>query len=398
MTGGKKMRVKVHKEENFRNVQLKEEEEEDEGEGLVEQQEQQYQQQTVLIDSFGRIARKLRISVTDRCNMQCMYCMPHGNVQWFKQKDVLDYNEITRLVSILAGAGIEKLRLTGGEPLLRPKLEDLIISLAKISGIKSISITTNGLLLEKNKAKQLKDAGLGSVNISLDSFKSDRFRKITGIDGVNKVIDAIDAAYNVGLKIKINTVIIRGWNEDEIVDFAKFARTSGHTVRFIEFMPLDGSGIWQPDLVYSKKEMVEIIIKSIGKITPLTNFSNNDKNNNDSNDNDSNNNNNNAYCADPATLYSFDDGKGTIGFIPSITEPFCGNCDRVRLTSDGRLLTCLFEKPGYDLRSMLRSGKSDNYIKKQLVEDVRKKPEGIIKIIKTKTLRPSLNLMHTIGG
>jgi cyclic pyranopterin phosphate synthase len=358
------MRVKVHKEENFRNVQLK--------------------------DSFGRIARKLRISVTDRCNMQCMYCMPHGNVQWFKQKDILDYNEITRLVSILAGAGIEKLRLTGGEPLLRPKLEDLIISLAKISGIKSISITTNGLLLE-NKAKQLKDAGLGSVNISLDSFKSDRFRKITGMDGINKVIDAIDAAYNVGLKIKINTVIIRGWNEDEIVDFAKFARTSGHTVRFIEFMPLDGSGIWQPDLVYSKKEMVEIIIKSIGKITPLTNY------NNDSNDDDGNNN-NNVYCADPATLYSFDDGKGTIGFIPSITEPFCGNCDRVRLTSDGRLLTCLFEKPGYDLRSMLRSGKSDNYIKKQLVEDVRKKPEGIIKIIKTKTLRPSLNLMHTIGG
>jgi cyclic pyranopterin phosphate synthase len=401
MAGGKKMRIKeeVHKEESCRNVQLKEEKE-DEGEGLVGRQEQQ-QQQTVLIDSFGRIARKLRISVTDRCNMQCMYCMPHGNVQWFKQKDVLDYNEITRLVSILAGAGIEKLRLTGGEPLLRPKLEDLIISLAKISGIKSISITTNGLLLE-NKAKQLKDAGLGSANISLDSFKRDRFRKITGIDGVNKVIDAIDAAYNVGLKIKINTVIIRGWNEDEIVDFAKFARTSGHTVRFIEFMPLDGSGIWQPDLVYSKKEMIEIIIKHIGKITPLPNFSNNDKNNNNnSNDNgssSSNNNNNNVYGADPATLYSFDDGKGTIGFIPSITEPFCGNCDRVRLTSDGRLLTCLFEKPGYDLRSMLRSGKSDNYIKKQLVEDVRKKPEGIIKIIKTKTLRPSLNLMHTIGG
>jgi cyclic pyranopterin phosphate synthase len=372
-----RVKVKVNEEENYRNVELKEEE-----------QEQQQQQQTVLIDSFGRIARKLRISVTDRCNMQCMYCMPQGNVQWFKEEAVLDYDEITRLVSILADLGIEKIRLTGGEPLLRPKLEDLIISLAKISGIRSISMTTNGLLLE-NKVKQLKDAGLESVNISLDSFRGDRFKAITGIDGFNKVIEGIDAAYSVGLKIKINTVIIRGWNEDEIVDFAKFARNSGHTVRFIEFMPLDGSGIWQPDLVYSKKEMVEIIIKNIGKITPLNNFCNNENNNNS---------NNNVHGADPATLYSFADGKGTIGFIPSITEPFCSNCDRVRLTSDGRLLTCLFEKPGYDLRSMLRSGKSEYYIKKQLVEDVRKKPEGIINIIRTKTLKPSLNLMHTIGG
>jgi cyclic pyranopterin phosphate synthase len=223
------------------------------------------------------------------------------------------------------------------------------------------------------------------VNISLDSFRANRFKAITGTDSLDKVIDAIEAADRVGLKVKINTVVIRGWNEDEIVDFANFARNTGHTVRFIEFMPLDGSGIWQPDLVYSKKEMIELIIRNIGKIMPL-------------NDNYGGSTNSNIYSSDPATPYSFVDGKGTIGFIPSITEPFCGNCDRVRLTSDGRLLTCLFEKSGYDLRGMLRSRKSDYIIKKQLIEDIRKKPEGIIKMIKTKALKPSLNLMHTIGG
>jgi cyclic pyranopterin phosphate synthase len=155
-------------------------------------------------------------------------------------------------------------------------------------------------------------------------------------------------------------------------------------------MPLDGSGIWQPNLVFSKKEIVEIIIKNISEIVPLGNYHNN---NNDDDDNS-----NIPDNTDPAMLYSFVDGKGTIGFIPSITEPFCGNCDRIRLTSDGRLLTCLFENPGYDLRSMLRSGKPEYYIKKQLIENIKKKPEGIIKSIKTKTLKPSLNAMHKIGG
>lgn len=344
--------------------------------------------QTILIDRFGRIAKKLRISVTDRCNMQCMYCMPRGKVQWFNKEDVLDYHEISRIVSILADLGIERIRLTGGEPLLRPKLEDLIVLLSKLTGIKSISMTTNGILLE-NKVKLLRNAGLDSVNISLDSFRDGRFKAITGLDGFHKVIHAIEASDKVGLKVKINTVIIRGWNEDEIVDFANFARNTGHTVRFIEFMPLDGSGIWQPNLVYTKRETMEIIIRNIGKIKPL---------NPDNSLGDNGDGINDFSTGDPAKLYSFADGKGTIGFIPSITEPFCGNCDRVRLTSDGRLLTCLFEKPGHDIRTMLRSRKPDYYIKKQLVKSVRKKPEGIIKIIKTKTLKPSLNLMHTIGG
>jgi cyclic pyranopterin phosphate synthase len=340
-------------------------------------------EKNILIDSLGRIARKLRVSVTDRCNMRCMYCMPQDKVQWFNEKDVLDFDEITRLVSILADLGIERIRLTGGEPLLRPKLEDLIISLGKINSIKSMSMTTNVLQLAY-KAKQLRDAGLESVNISLDTFRRDRFKMITGIDGLSEVIDAIDVADHVGLKVKINTVVVRGWNDDEIVDFANFARDTGQIVRFIEFMPLDGSGIWQPNLVFSKKEMIKKITDNMIKIEPL--------------DNSHINNDRNTHSTDPAMLYSFIDDKGTIGFIPSITEPFCGNCDRIRLTSDGRLLTCLFENPGYELTSMLRSGKSEYYIKKQIIEDLKKKPEGIIKIIKTNSLKPSLNLMHTIGG
>jgi GTP 3',8-cyclase len=216
--------------------------------------------------------------------MQCMYCMPQGKVQWFNEEDVLDYDEITRLVSILADLGIERIRLTGGEPLLRPKLENLIISLAEINGIKSISMTTNGLLL-RDKIKHLRDAGLESVNISLDTFRPDRFKVITGLDSFNKVIDAIEAADSIGLKVKINTVVVRGWNADEIVDFANFARNTGHTVRFIEFMPLDGSGIWQPNLVYSKKEMIDVIIRDLGNITPLNHTANSYLNDSDGGNN-----------------------------------------------------------------------------------------------------------------
>lgn len=353
----------------------------------------------VLIDNFGRIAKKLRISVTDRCNMRCMYCMPRGKVRWFNEYNILDYREISRLVSILADLGIERIRLTGGEPLLRPNLENLLVALTKIEGIKSISMTTNGLLFGE-KARVLKAAGLEGVNISLDTFRPSRFKEITGINGFNKVIEAISAAERAGLNVKINTVVIRGWNDDEIVDFANFARDTGHIVRFIEFMPLDGSGIWQSNLVYTKREMIDLITRNLGEVTPLNNTSNCGPNNINSIDHGNNSTEyyNQNHKSDPATLFSFFDGRGTIGFISSMTEPFCASCDRMRLTSDGRLLTCLYENPGYDLRNMLRSGKPNYYIKKKIAENVMKKPEGIIKIIKTNALKSSLNLMHTIGG
>jgi GTP 3',8-cyclase len=331
--------------------------------------------QNELIDGYGRIGRKLRLSVTDRCNMRCIYCMPDNNNEWFEQHNILSYEEIIRLTAVFVSLGIEKLRITGGEPTVRYKIETLIGALSNIRGIKSIDMTTNGLLLS-DKVKELKQAGLDGVNISLDTFRADRFKAIAGVDGLDRVLTSIKAADNVGLKVKINAVVIRGWNDDEVVDFARFARATGYTVRFIEFMPLDGTGIWTPDLVFSKREMIQRINKNVKELVPL--------------------NNNNS---EPATLYSFADSEGTLGFIPSMTEPFCNKCDRLRLTSDGRFLTCLFEDPGYDLKQLLRNRKSDDdAIRKYILQCTKKKPEGIVSIIRTNKLRPALNIMHRIGG
>ena len=328
-----------------------------------------------LKDNYGRIAKKLRISVTDRCNMKCGYCMPKNNTKWFDDNEVLTFDEIVRLSSILAGLGIEKIRITGGEPLVRPSIENLIKSITKIHHIKSVGLTTNGLLLLE-KVKVLKSSGLESVNISLDSFKEDRFRMMTGINGLSKVINSIHKARDAGFNVKINVVVVRGWNDDEIVEFANFARRTGITVRFIEFMPLDGTGVWRSDLVFSKKEMVEKLESNIEKMFPVLG----------------------QDISAPAKLYSFSDGEGTIGFIPSVTEPFCDECDRIRLTSDGRFLTCLFESPGYDIKKDLREGASDRELSQCFVNCIAMKQEGIVRLIRINGLKPKLNLMHTIGG
>ena len=301
--------------------------------------------------------------------------MPSNNTDWFEQDNILSYEEIIRLVTLFVGLGIEKIRVTGGEPTVRPKIESLIQALSKINGIKSISMTTNGLLLQE-KIQQLKAAGLGSVNISLDTFRADRFKSMCGIDGVAKTLTSIRTAYDAGLKVKLNTVIMRGWNDDEVEDFAIFARDTGLIVKFIEFMPLDGTGIWAPNLVFSKREMMERINNNVEELVPL----HNDK-------------------SETAMLYSFADGKGTVGFIPSMTQPFCAYCDRIRITSDGRFLTCLFENPGYDLKGLLRNMRyNDDSIRKYIRQCIRKKPEGIINIIRTKALKPRINVMHRIGG
>jgi cyclic pyranopterin phosphate synthase len=330
---------------------------------------------TKLIDNYGRIAKKLRVSVTDRCNMRCGYCMPKNNTKWFNSSEILSFEEIIRLSSIFANLGVEKIRITGGEPLVRPLIENLIKSIAKIPHIKSIGLTTNGLLLS-DKVKELKSSGLTSVNISLDSFKEDRFKMMTGINGLDKVISSIQKAKDAGFDVKINTVVLRGWNDDEVVEFAKFARHTGITVRFIEFMPLDGTGIWRSDLVFSKKEMIEKLESNIGKVFPIIE----------------------QEKSAPAKLYSFSDAIGTVGFIPSVTEPFCNQCDRIRLTSDGRFLTCLFETPGYDIKSYLRRGASDEGLSQCLIHCMTMKQEGIVSLIRINGLKPKLNLMHTIGG
>lgn len=333
---------------------------------------------TNLKDSYNRIARKLRISLTDKCNMKCIYCMPTGNIKWINNKEILNFTEITRIVSILAELGITKIRLTGGEPLLRPSLDTLIRDLIKIENIETISMTTNGFLLEEN-INQLKLAGLNSLNISLDTFKEERFRTLNGISNLNKVLRGIRKARELGIKIKINTVIIRDWNDDEIINFVKFARDMDLTVRFIEFMPLDGSGIWNYNLVMPKREIIKIIESNFQNVITL------DKNN--------------YSASDPATIYNFEDKIGKIGFISSITEPFCSKCDRIRLTSDGRLLNCLFEKEGYDLKQMIRNTKAtDQELRKYIINCYKMKPEGIIELIRINHLRPTLNLMHTIGG
>jgi GTP 3',8-cyclase len=328
-----------------------------------------------LIDNYGRIAKKLRISVTDKCNMRCRYCMPKNNTKWFDSTEVLSFEEIIRLSSILANLGAEKIRITGGEPLVRPLIENLIKSIAKIPHIKNIGLTTNGLLLLE-RVEKLKSSGLNSVNISLDSFKEDRFKMMTGINGLGKVISSIQKAREAGFDVKINTVVIRGWNDDEVVEFANFARRTGITVRFIEFMPLDGTGIWRSDLVFSKKEMIEKLESGIGEVSPVLE----------------------QQISAPAKLYSFSDGIGTVGFIPSVTEPFCNQCDRIRLTSDGRFLTCLFENPGYDIKSYLRRGASDEELSQCLIQCMTMKQEGIVSLIRINGLKPKLNLMHTIGG
>ena len=328
-----------------------------------------------LIDNYGRIAKKLRVSVTDRCNMRCGYCMPKNNTKWFDSTEVLSFEEIIRLSSIFANLGVEKIRITGGEPLVRPLIENLIKSIAKIPHIKSIGLTTNGLLLS-DSVKKLKSSGLNSVNISLDSFKEDRFKMMTGINGLDKVLSSIQKAKDAGLDVKINTVVVRGWNDDEVVEFANFARHTGITVRFIEFMPLDGTGIWRSDLVFSKKEMIEKLESNIGKVFPVLE----------------------QEISAPAKLYSFSDRIGTVGFIPSVSEPFCNQCDRIRLTSDGRFLTCLFESPGYDIKSYLRRGASDEELSQCLIHCMTVKPEGIVSLIRINGLKPKLNLMHTIGG
>jgi GTP 3',8-cyclase len=328
-----------------------------------------------LIDNYGRIAKKLRVSVTDRCNMRCGYCMPKNNTKWFDSTEVLSFEEIIRLSSIFANLGIEKIRITGGEPLVRPLIENLIKSIAKIPHIKSIGLTTNGLLLS-DRVKKLKSSGLNSVNISLDSFKEDRFKMMTGINGLGKVISSIQKARDAGFDVKINTVVVRGWNDDEVVEFANFARRTDITVRFIEFMPLDGTGIWRSDLVFSKKEMIEKLESSIGDMSPVSE----------------------QEISAPAKLYSFSDGIGTVGFIPSVTEPFCNQCDRIRLTSAGRFLTCLFENPGYDIKSYLRRGASDEELSQCLIHCMTMKQEGIVSLIRINGLKPKLNLMHTIGG
>jgi cyclic pyranopterin phosphate synthase len=292
----------------------------------------------MLRDSYNRPIRDLRVSLTDRCNFRCFYCLPHGEPPIAPKEQMLSFEEIEYVCEIFVGLGIEKLRLTGGEPMLRRDIETIIRKLAplKNSGLRDLALTTNGYYLP-DRAQSLKDAGLDRVTISLDSLKRDVFKRMTGVDVLDKVLAGIDAAKKAGLEpIKINAVIVRGHNEDEVADFAAFARDYDVKMRFIEFMPLDSGHEWAREDVVSGKEIRERISERFLLVRVDV-----------------------ARGSDTSSRYRFADGApGEIGIIAPVTEPFCGACSRIRLTADGQIRTCLFSTVEHSLRDVVRSGAS----------------------------------------
>lgn len=292
----------------------------------------------MLKDSYKRPIRDLRVSLTDRCNFRCFYCLPHGEPPIAPKEQMLSFEEIDYVCEIFVALGIEKLRLTGGEPMLRRDIETIIQKLARLktSGLRDLALTTNGYYLP-DRAQSLKDAGLDRVTISLDSLKRDVFKRMTGVDVLDKVLAGIDAAKKAGLEpIKINAVIVRGHNEDEVADFAAFARDYDVKMRFIEFMPLDSGHEWAREDVVSGKEIRDRISERF----PLVRVDV-------------------ARGSDTSSRYRFADGApGEIGIIAPVTEPFCGACSRIRLTADGQIRTCLFSTVEHSLRDVVRSGAS----------------------------------------
>ena len=328
-----------------------------------------------LLDSKGRMAKKLRISVTDRCNFACLFCMPEKEkIRWIPQDEILSFEEIQRITMVLASLGIEKVRITGGEPLIRARLEHLIRSLCAIPGIKTVDMTSNGWHLER-KAGAIREAGLRGVTVSLHSLRSDRFASISGVDALPRVLRGIEKALDVGLRpVKVNSVAIRGYNDDEIIELVEYARERRIPIRFIEFMPLDGLGIWSADKVVSGKEIIEKVSAKY-PLRPQGRAS-----------------------AETSSVWRFSDGKGEMGLITSMSDPFCDDCDRVRLTADGKLLSCLFDTEYYDLRHLVRNGGTNNDLTTAILGAVWRKPEGVghMSWIRESWSKP--RNMNAIGG
>jgi cyclic pyranopterin phosphate synthase len=289
-----------------------------------------------LVDGHGREITDLRVSVTDRCNFRCQYCMPAEGLPWLEREEILHFEEIQRLVRLVAPMGVTDLRLTGGEPLVRREFPSLVAMLAAVPGIEDLSLTTNGYLLDRH-ADALVEAGITRVNVSIDSLQRDRFFQITRRDSLPQVLRGLEAIarHERVRPIKVNAVAMKGFTEEEALPFAEFARSTSFQVRFIEFMPLDGDHAWSPDQVLTGDELREII----HRVHPLE-----------------------EKPREPhatARVFRFADGEGEIGFINPVSEPFCADCNRIRLTADGKLRTCLFSLHETDLREPLRSGASD---------------------------------------
>ena len=287
----------------------------------------------MLLDTFGRPLRNLRLSVTDRCNLRCEYCMPEDEYAWLPHEDVLNFEEISALVDVFLSLGVDKIRLTGGEPLMRRELPRLVRMIAPKPGLKDLALTTNGVLLA-DAAEPLKAAGLGRLTVSLDTLRADRFKRLTRMDRLDRALEGLRAGARVFGRIKIDTVVIRGVNDDELADLLEFGRAQHAEVRFIEYMDVGGATRWSPEQVVARTEMLSRLEHRYGPIEPLHETS-----------------------TAPADRFALRDGS-VFGIISSTTQPFCGSCDRSRLTADGMWFLCLYAQHGLDLRATLRRGAS----------------------------------------
>jgi GTP 3',8-cyclase len=328
---------------------------------------------TPLVDAHGRRISDLRVSVTDRCNFRCQYCMPAEGIEWLPKDGILSFEEIERLVRLFVRLGIEDVRLTGGEPLVRRDFPHLVAMLAEIDGLQDLSLTTNGYLLER-QAAELVAAGINRVNVSIDSLARDRFFQITRRDSLAQVLAGLEAiaSHPEVRPVKVNAVAMRDFTEDEVLRFCELARSTDYQVRFIEFMPLDGDRAWRSDSVLTGAEIRELIeavhpIEEVGRDPHAT-----------------------------ARVFRFRDGRGEIGFVSPVSEPFCADCNRIRLTADGKLRTCLFSMHETDLRDPMRAGATDAELEAVIRDAVWRKE--LKHHVNEPGFRPPPRTMSAIGG
>lgn len=327
---------------------------------------------TQLLDSFGRVHNNLRISVTDRCNLRCTYCMPE-DVAFIDRKELLSFEEIAHFVRVAAPLGIDKIRLTGGEPLMRRDLHKLVRMLAEIPGIRDIGLTTNGLLLAAH-AQELFDAGLRRLNVSLDTLDPGRFRELTRRDGLEEVLNGLQAAKATGFDpIKVNAVAIRGYIEHDAVAMARYCRDNGFEMRFIEYMPI-GAESWEREKVFFAHELLELLEREVAPLAPSPDYD----------------------PRAPAMDFDYADCGGRVGMIASVSRPFCRSCNRVRLTAEGKLRNCLFALNEVDVKPLLRDQADDAKLASIIRKNVADKWEG--HEINTARFVKPLRTMHAIGG
>jgi len=320
-----------------------------------------------LIDKYNRKIEYLRVSITDRCNLRCVYCMPPGGIKPLRHEDILKFEEIERIVRYGIDWGIDKVRITGGEPLVRKGVVYLVETLANLEGIRDLSMTTNGILL-KDYARDLKNSGLQRINVSLDSLDADKFQRITKIGRLSLVLDGIGEALKRGLDpVKINVVVMKGINDDEVLDFAKMILDRPLHIRFIEFMPLGYKGFAKEDR-FSPTSQIKERLMELGNLIPAE-----------------------VRSAGPAKSFRFEESSGTIGFITPMSEHFCATCNRLRLTADGKLYPCLFSDYGVDIKTPLRTGAGYKEIRELFEEALKNKPEK-------HSLKGNNQVMSKIGG